>query len=173
MVDTGGAGKSMTALGVLTIILGILAILAPSFTGLSIAMLIGVLVLVGGIFRLIWSFRAGSLGKGLLNLALGVLTIVAGVILLANPILLSGLLTILLVIYFIADGIAELAVGVSARGAGSRGWLILGGIVSILLGVLLWAQFPFSGVWALGILFGIKLFFIGMIMVVGGRAVRA
>lgn len=173
MADTGSAGKSMTLLGVITIILGILAILAPSFTGFSIAILLGVLVLVGGVFRLFWAFRAGSFGKGLLGVALGVLTIIAGIILLAHPILLSGVLTIMLAIYFIVDGIAELAAGLSASGAGSRGWLILGGIVSILLGVLLWIQFPFSGIWALGILFGIKLFFIGMIMVVGGRAVAA
>ncbi|MFI2810377.1 MULTISPECIES: HdeD family acid-resistance protein [Microbulbifer] len=173
MSDTANPGKSMTLLGVITVILGILAILAPSFTGFSIALLIGGLVLVGGLFRMFWAFRAGSVGKGLLGFALGVLTVLAGIILLANPIILSGALTIMLALYFLADGVAELAAGFSAAGAGSRGWLIFGGAVSILLGIMLWAQFPFSGVWALGILFGIKLFFVGMIMIAGGRAVRA
>lgn len=172
MSESDSAGKSMTMLGILTIILGFLALLAPSLTGFSIAVLIGVLVLIGGVFRLIWSFRAGSFGKGLLGVALGVLTILAGIILLSNPKLLSGMITILLVIYFIVDGVAELLTGFSAGGAPGRGWLIFGGIVSILLGILLWAQFPFSGVWALGILFGIKLFFVGMIMIAGGRALR-
>ncbi|WP_237060609.1 HdeD family acid-resistance protein [Microbulbifer sediminum] len=166
-------GRSMTLLGILTVILGILAILAPSVTGFSIALLIGALVLVGGVFRLVWAFRAGSLGKGLIGVALGALTILAGVILLANPIILSGSLTILLAIYFLVDGVVELVAGFSAGGAGNRGWLIIGGAVSILLGILLWSQFPFSGVWALGILFGIKLFFIGMIMITGGRVLRA
>ncbi|AOS97561.1 acid-resistance membrane protein [Microbulbifer aggregans] len=173
MSDAGASGKTMTLLGVLTIILGVLALLAPSLTGFSIALLIGVLVLIGGVFRLIWAFRAGSFGKGLLGVALGLLTILAGIILLANPVLLSGMLTIFLAVYFIVDGIAELAAGLGAAGAGGRGWLIFGGIVSILLGIMLWAQFPFSGVWALGILFGIKLFFVGMIMIAGGRALKA
>ncbi|KUJ79191.1 hypothetical protein AVO43_15595 [Microbulbifer sp. ZGT114] len=155
-----------------TIILGVCVLLAPSLTGFSIALLIGMLVLVGGVFRLVWALRAGSFGKGALGIALGLLTILAGIILLTNPVLLSGMLTILLAVYFIVDGIAELAAGLGTAGAGGRGWLIFGGIVSILLGIMLWAQFPFSGVWALGILFGIKLFFVGMIMIAGGRALR-
>jgi len=166
-------GKSMTVMGVVTIILGILAILAPSLTGFSIAVLLGVLVLVAGVLRLIWAFRAGSVGRGILGFVLGILTILAGIILLTNPVFLSGMLTILLVIYFIADGIAELVAGLRAGAVPGRGWLIFAGIVSILLGILLWSQFPFSGVWALGILVGIKLVLIGMTMISGGTAPRA
>ena len=64
---------------------------------------------------------------------------------------------------------AEIAVGLGSR----RGWFIFAGAVSILLGVLLWAQFPLSGAWALGILLGIKLLFIGLIMIMGGSAARS
>lgn len=172
MTEARTSGRTITILGVVTIILGVCALLSPSLTGFSIALLIGMLVLVGGVFRLVWALRAGSFGKGVLGIALGLLTILAGIILLTNPMLLSGMLTILLAVYFIVDGIAELAAGLGTAGAGGRGWLIFGGIVSILLGIMLWAQFPFSGVWALGILFGIKLFFVGMIMIAGGRALR-
>ncbi|GAA5525996.1 hypothetical protein Maes01_02581 [Microbulbifer aestuariivivens] len=169
------SGKTMTILGAVTIILGIFALLVPNLTGFSIALLIGMLVLAGGVFRLFWALQAGSFGKGLLGAGLGLLTILAGLVLLFNPVLLSGVLTVVLALYFIVDGIAELAAGFGTTGAssGGRGWLLFGGVVSILLGVMLWMQFPFSGIWALGILFGIKLFFVGMIMIAGGRALRA
>jgi uncharacterized membrane protein HdeD (DUF308 family) len=51
--------------------------------------------------------------------------------------------------------------------------MLFGGIVSVLLGIMIWAQFPLSGVWAIGILLGIKLFFVGLIMLVGGSAMRS
>jgi uncharacterized membrane protein HdeD (DUF308 family) len=51
--------------------------------------------------------------------------------------------------------------------------MIFGGIVSILLGFMIWGQFPLSGPYALGILLGIKLFFVGLIMVTGGSTLRA
>jgi uncharacterized membrane protein HdeD (DUF308 family) len=122
--------------------------------------------------RLIWAFQAGGLGKGLL-LAIGLLTLLAGLALLAHPLFAAGVLTILLAVYFILDGIGELAAGIRLRPADGWGWLLFGGIVSILLGLMIWGQFPLSGLWAVGILLGIKLFFIGLIMVTAGSAVRS
>jgi uncharacterized membrane protein HdeD (DUF308 family) len=162
-------GKRMTTFGVIAIILGFLCMAAPMIAGLSIALLLGVLVLVAGTARLVWAFQAGTLGEGILKFLLAGLTLVCGLLLVANPLFASGLLTILLSLYFIVDGVSEIAVGMGSR----RGWFIFGGIVSILLGVLLWAQFPLSGAWALGILLGIKLLFIGLIMLMGGSAARS
>jgi uncharacterized membrane protein HdeD (DUF308 family) len=161
--------KRMTTLGIIAIILGLLAMVAPVIPGLSIALLVGVLVVVGGIVRLVWAFQAGSLGEGILKFLLAGLTLICGMLLVANPLFASGFLTILLSLYFIVDGVSEIAVGLGSK----RGWFIFAGIVSILLGVLLWAQFPLSGAWALGILLGIKLFFIGIIMITGGSAARS
>ncbi len=161
--------KRMTTLGIVAIILGLLAMVAPVITGLSIALLVGFLVVVGGIVRLVWAFQAGSLGEGILKFLLAGLTLVCGILLVANPLFASGFLTILLSLYFIVDGVSEIAVGLGSK----RGWFIFAGIVSILLGVLLWAQFPLSGAWALGILLGIKLLFIGLIMIMGGSAARS
>ena len=165
MVD----GKRMTTFGIIAIILGILAMVAPVLAGLSIALFLGVLVVVGGVVRLAWAFQAGSLGEGILKFLLAGLTLVCGMLLVANPLFASGFLTVLLSLYFIVDGISEIAVGLGTK----RGWFIFGGVISILLGVLLWAQFPLSGAWALGILLGIKLLFIGLIMLMGGSAARS
>jgi len=165
-------GKDMTIFGVIAIILGMLAMLAPGLTGISVGILVGVIVLVGGIVRIIWAFQAGSLGKGLVMFAIGGLTLLCGIALVANPLFASGVLTIMLALYFIIDGICEITAGSRLRPATGWGWMLFGGIVSILLGMMIWAQFPLSGAGAIGSLLGIKLFFVGLIMVTGGSSVR-
>ena len=109
--------RNMTILGVITIILGILAMLAPGLTGMSVAMLVGIFVIGGGIVRMIWAFQAGSLGRGLLMFAIGGLTLLCGIILVANPTFASGVLTIILAIYFVVDGISEITAGFHDKGA--------------------------------------------------------
>jgi uncharacterized membrane protein HdeD (DUF308 family) len=166
-------GNRMTLFGVIAIILGVLAMLAPVLTGMWVIILVGVLVLIGGIVRIIWALQAGSLGKGLLTFAIGGLTLLCGIVLLVHPLFASGVLTIMLALYFILDGISEIVAGVRLRPGSGWGWMLFGGIVSIWLGIFIWRQFPLSGVWAIGILLGIKLFFVGLIMLMGGSAVRS
>ena len=166
-------GKNMTILGGIAIALGLFAMLAPGITGLSIALIVGLLVVAGGIVRMIWAFQAGSFGKGLLMFAIGGLTLLCGVALVANPLFASGVMTIVLAIYFVVDGIVEIAAGFQQRPASGSGWMIFGGIVSILLGIMIWRQFPLSGAWAIGVLLGIKLFFVGLMMITGGSVVRS
>lgn len=165
-------GSSMSVFGVVCIILGILCMLAPGWTGMSIAVLVGLLVLLAGILRVTWAFRAASPRRGLWSFAVGALMVIAGLMLVTDPILASGLLTILLAAYFIVDGIVEFAAGSRLQPQAGAGWLMFGGILSIILGALIWAQFPLAGAWAIGILLGIKLLMVGGIMVVAGSALR-
>jgi uncharacterized membrane protein HdeD (DUF308 family) len=165
--------KTMTIFGAIAIILGIFAMLAPGLTGLSIAMVVGVLVVIGGIVRMLWAFQSGSLGKGLLMFAIGALTLLCGIALVANPLFAAGFLTVFLAVYFVIDGISEIAAGFQTRPAPGSGWMIFGGIVSILFGIMMWQQYPLAGAWAIGILLGIKLFFVGLMMITGGSAVRS
>jgi uncharacterized membrane protein HdeD (DUF308 family) len=162
-------GKKLTVLGVIAIVLGVLAMLAPAVVGLSITRVLGVFVIGAGIARSVWAFQAGSLGKGLLTFALGTLTLLSGLVLFANPVVGSAMVTLVLTVYLVLDGIVEIGAGLAGGGI----WLLLGGAVSILLGVMLWAQYPLSGAWAMGLLIGIKLFFVGVIMLTGGSALRA
>ncbi len=165
-------GKKMTIFGVIAILLGLLAILTPAVVGTSVLVFLGVIVLAAGIVRMVWSFGSGSVGKGLLMFALGLLTFLCGVGLIANPLFASGFLTVVLAVYFFLDGLAEIVAAFKQKGRQGWVWMLLGGVVSILLAALIWKQFPLSGVWAIGVLLGIKLFFIGLIMVTGGSTLR-
>ena len=130
-------------------------------------------MLFGGAVRIVWAFRAGGLGRGILSVIIGALTMIAGLMLVTDPLLASGFLTIMLAFYLILDGIAEISAGNQRRPLPGSGWLIFGGVLSILLGAMIWAQFPLSGAFAIGTLLGIKLFMVGLIMVTGGSALSA
>ena len=164
----------MKLFGVLTIIFGILAIASPWVAGQSILWLVGVLVMAGGLTRMFWAFKAGSLGKGSLVFLIVVLTLLAGFAIIAHPIMSAGVLTIVLAIYFFVDGFAELMAAFALPGgAEGKGWLIFDGVITVTLGVLIFMGFPFAGTVAIGVFLGIKLLFIGISMMLLGSAAKA
>lgn len=164
---------SMKVLGIVTMIFGFLAIAMPWMASESVILLIGFLVMAGGITRMFWAFKAGSLGKGILVFLIGVLTLLAGIAVVSHPILSLAILTIFLAVYFLIDGISELiaAFGLPS-GQGGRGWLMFDGVVTVLLGVFMFTGFPLTGILAIGILLGIKLLFAGMTMLTLGSVVK-
>jgi len=157
--------------GIIAIILGMLSMMAPGLTGLSVVLLLGMIVLVAGIVRIIWAFQAGTFATGIPGFVVGGLTLICGILLIANPLFTSGILTILLAICFICDGVFEIIAAFLLRPREGRGWLMFGGIVSLLLGILIWRQYPLAGAWAMGIFIGIKLFMIGLIMITGSAII--
>jgi len=160
-------------LGILLLVLGILALVAPLAAGLSIALATGVLLLVGGIGQLFFSFKAGSFGRGLMIFILGVLTVLAGIIMIAQPGVGLATLTLFLAAYFIVEGVFEIIWSFQLKPATGWGWALFSGIVSLLLGIMIWSQFPLSGAWAIGVLVGVKLIFSGMTLVFLGSGVRS
>ena len=167
-------GGSMKIMGVLTIIFGMLAMAMPWVAGQTIVWLIGVLVLAGGLTRMFWAFKAGSLGKGILVFLIGVLTVLAGMAILSRPYLTAGVLTLMFAIYFFVDGFSEIMAAFALPGGQSgKGWLIFSGAISIVLGVMIYSGFPLAGVLAIGVFFGIKLLFAGMTMLMLGSAAKS
>ena len=164
---TAKGGRNMKMLGIATIIMGVLAITSPVITGVSITFLVGLFVLAGGLARMVWALRTSSIdkGKGLLGFAIGLLTLLCGIALVTDPLLASGILTIILAAYLLIDGVLEVTAAIQVHPASGWRWLLGGGIFSILLGLMIWKQFPLSGAWAIGFLLGLKLLLIGMIMI--------
>jgi uncharacterized membrane protein HdeD (DUF308 family) len=150
-------------LGVLTVVLGFFAMMAPMMAGLTVAVMVGMLLLIAGVARTLFAFKAKSWGKGILVFLLGLLTLFVGGYMIFRPGLALASLTLFLAAYFIVDGIFEII-----EAFDGWGWMLFGGIVSILLGFMIWKQWPVSGAWAIGILVGIKLIFAGMAMAMIG-----
>ena len=163
------ASKART-LGIVSIILGILAMAMPWVAGQSVMWMLAIIVIIAGLSRMSWAFKATSLGKGVVVLLIGLLTLLAGIALIAHPVLASGVLTILLAACLLADGVMELVAAFRMpSGQEGKGWLVFDGVVTLVLAWLIYSQFPLSGVITIGILLGIKLVFIGLTMFMLGR----
>jgi len=159
-------------IGVVTLIAGLLAIMSPLVAGVSITILVGAMLAISGVSQCFLAFKAGAFGRGLMVFVVGVLMTIAGVYMMNQPVAGLATLTIILMSYLLATGALEIIVAFQLKPADGWGLQLFNGIVTLLLGIMLWRQFPLSGAWAIGVLFGIKMIFSGWAFVFIGRNVR-
>lgn len=163
--------KTSKWVGILLVIAGFLALVAPLSAGLSLTVMIGVLLLISGGAQLVLVFKAGSFGEGILLALFAVLTLIAGGYMLSQPVSALATLTLFLAAYFIASGVLQVFGAFGAKPDPGWGWLLFGGVLSVILGIMIWRQFPLSGVWAVGVLVGVQLIMSGWTLIaVGGLA---
>ncbi|MGF1607216.1 MAG: HdeD family acid-resistance protein [Rhodothalassiaceae bacterium] len=162
--------------GGLSILIGVVAILLPFAASLAASLMVGALFAAAGIIQCVTAFRARRASRIAWGFFIGLVGLAAGAILLAFP--LSGVvaLTLFLAAYFIVSGLMKLIFAFRARPAGGWGWMIAGGLASLLLGFLIWAGLPSSAFWVLGLLVGIDLMLYGAALIAlvtaAKRAVR-
>jgi len=154
------AGLGM-ALGIVIAIAGVLAVISPMVAGLSVTIAVGVLLMVSGVSRLFLAFKMGSFGRGLLVFLLGALTLVVGGYLIARPGMGLATLTLVLAAYLFVDGAFEIVYAFRLRPIKGWGWTVFSGIAALVLGIMIWRQFPVSGMWAVGTIAGIHMIFAG------------
>lgn len=166
------AGLGM-ALGIGIAIAGVLAVISPFIAGLSVTIAVGVLLVVSGVSRLFLAFKMGSFGRGLLMFVLGLLTLAAGGYLVARPGIGLQTLTLVLAAYLFVDGVFEIIYAFRLRPIKGWGWTLFSGIAALVLGIMIWRQFPVSGMWAVGTIAGIHMIFAGSSMASLSRAARS
>jgi uncharacterized membrane protein HdeD (DUF308 family) len=165
--------KMATICGWMLVVAGFLALLAPFVAGVSLTIMMGALLIVGGVGECFLAFKAGAFGRGFTMFLVGLLMVIAGGYLMSQPVAGLASITLILAAWFVAAGAVELFMGLQARPVEGWGWLVFNGIVTLLLGLIMWRQWPLSGAWAVGILFGIKMVFSGWALVFIGRTVKA
>ena len=163
------------ALGIALIILGTVAIVSPYIATVAAGLFFGWLLLIGGVVQIVHAFFTKTWGGFFLDLLIGILYAVGGFLMVTN--LLAGIvtLTLLLIAVFIANGILEIIMAFQLRPAKGWGWVLTGGIVSILVGLMIWAKLPSSAVWAIGLLVGIRMIFSGwsfVALALAGKSAR-
>jgi uncharacterized membrane protein HdeD (DUF308 family) len=143
--------------GVLMIVAGILALVYPLVASVAMVFLLGWILIISGVLQGIGLIGARDVPHYWLSLISAVLAIVIGLLLLRQPD--SGLLlmTVLLIVYFMVEGISKVIFALTIRPFPNWGWVLASGIVGIVLAVYLWANMPVSSEWVLGILLGILL----------------
>ena len=151
------------AIGILSIVVGILVLTRPVDTLCFVAILFGIQLVILGVVRIVLAASASGVPGWLkiLSIVLGILTIIAGVICFTRPQASLFILAILLAVGWIADGIADLARGFGRdRSGGERTYLIILGIVSIIAGLVV-VIFPGPSLVLLAQVAGIALLIIG------------
>lgn len=161
----------MVALGIVTILMGTAAILFPLFSSLAVAIVIAFAFVIAGIAQLIAAFSYPRWGVRILTFIIGVLCLAAGVFLSVNPVEGLFVLTIVIAAIFMVEGVLKTIYAIRMRPLPGWGWLLFDGILSAVLGLMLWVQFPSSALWALGILAGISILISGWTMVMLGVAI--
>src|SRR3954451_23239378 len=165
--------KALMTTGVIVSLLGVAAIAVPSVASVSVTIFIGIMLLFAGILTCIGAFRAASAAGGILCGLLGLLMIVVGVDLLAQPESGTITLTFVLALWLFLSGIVRVLWAVRARAAiDNAGWIIASGGLSIVLGVLIATHLPSSADWAIGLLVGIELLSAGAALVFFALAVK-
>jgi uncharacterized membrane protein HdeD (DUF308 family) len=153
--------------GVVLIVLGLAAIAVPALAGLAVAIFIGWLFLVGGVFGLAMTVMGRHAPGFWWSLVSAVLAILVGGALIGWP--LGGILslTVLLTMFFVIDGVASIMLAMEHRrhSSGTWGWLVASGIVDLVLAAIILSGFPGTAAWAIGLLVGIDLIFGGSALV--------
>ncbi|WP_135364533.1 HdeD family acid-resistance protein [Halosimplex halophilum] len=170
--DVRRSWRYLMGAGLLITLLGLLAIAAPFVTGVAISILLGALLVVGGLGHAVNAFSAEGATGTVWQVALAALYAAAGISLLVNPVLGLATVTILLIAYFAIEGVIEVAMGLGTRSDPSWPWYVVSGTVSVLLAALLWAGFPSTAAWAVGLLTGIHLLSTGLLLTYVGYAGR-
>ena len=156
--------------GIVTLILGIIVAIHPTGSLNVIAVLLGILLIISGIFHLIRVFDSGEPHRVWLGIA-GLLFIVAGVILIRHLHLTVAVIGLFIGITWIIQGVAALITGIGAGPHEGRWWWITFGLISIIAGIVVTAT-PLSSLTVLAVLIGIWFIVMGAFEIIGAFIFR-
>jgi len=165
--------KAFLVEGIVLAILGLAAMIVPPLAGLAVTIFLGWMFLVSGIAGLVVTIWARAMPGFWWSLISAALAVLAGGTLLARP--LQGLftLTVIIGVYFVAEGVATIMYALEHRRelSGRWSWLLVAGLMDILIAFFIIAGLPGSTEWAIGLLVGINLLFGGATLI--GMALAA
>jgi len=143
--------------GVLLVVTGILALLYPVISSVAVVIMLGWLLIISGVLQGIGLIGAHHVPHFWLHFISVILAVLVGILLLRDPA--QGMLTItlLLIIFFMIEGIAKIVFSLTIRPFPNWGGVLASGVVGILLSAVLWASLPVTALWLIGLLMGIAL----------------
>jgi uncharacterized membrane protein HdeD (DUF308 family) len=158
--------------GVALIVLGMLAVGSPALAAVAVSAVISWLIVLAGAVHLSLAFYAHRAGSVLWKLLVGLAYIFFGVYLIAHPSLGVVSLTLVLASLFLVEGIFDIALFFQMRAIGGSSWILVDGILTLLLGLMIYMQWPSSSNWAIGTLVGVSLIISGVTRLMLSLAVR-
>ena len=158
--------------GVLLIVLGIAAVGSPFLAAIAVNVAIAWLIVLAGAVHVILAFRAHGASSMIWKLLVGVAYVCFGIYLILHPVLAVASLTLVLASLFLIEGVLNIVLFAKMRSTGGSAWLLIDGIITLVLGLLIYMQWPSSAAWAIGTLVGVSMIMSGVARVMMSLAVR-
>jgi uncharacterized membrane protein HdeD (DUF308 family) len=162
----------LLAQGILLVVLGTIGLGMTFWLTLATVFIFGIFLVIGGVVQLFQAFKCRGWQSILWHVVIAILYILAGFIIFGNPLMASTLLTLLLGGVLIGIGIVRIVMALQHRDLKNWIWPLIGGIAAIILGVMILAQWPISGLWVIGLFVAIEMIFSGwsyIIIALGAR----
>ncbi len=156
------------------VLLGVFAIIWPRISTLAVELYVGWMFLISGLLGLVTMFVASSVAGFLWSLLTAALSLLVGLLLLWHPVQGAVSLTLVLIAFFIAEGIFQIAGAIRHREAfpDTWGWLLMSGLADLVLAAMLIGGWPSTAIWALGLIVGLNLITSGVAIVMVAVAAR-
>jgi uncharacterized membrane protein HdeD (DUF308 family) len=169
---TRHASTSSMVWGFLLILFGVMAVGSPFVTAVAVSVVVAWLIVLAGVVHLMLAWRAHGAGDMIWKLLVGIAYLCFGGYWIAHPVPGVATLTLLLASLFVIEGILNIVLYVKMRPMHGSGWMLVDGMVTLLLGAMIYMQWPSSSAWAIGTLVGISMIFSGVARVMMSMAVR-
>jgi uncharacterized membrane protein HdeD (DUF308 family) len=172
-IAVGRHGSTLSILwGALLILLGIMAIGAPFLAAVAVSAVISWLILFAGVVHILLAFHAHGAGSAIWRVLVGLAYLVFGAYMIVHPVLSVASLTLALAGLFVIEGILNVGLYFKMRPLHGSSWVLIDGIITLLLGGMIYMQWPSSSLWAIGTLVGVSLMISGATRIGLTMAVR-
>lgn len=151
----------LLALGILFVLMGFIGLGMVAGLTLMSMFFFGALLLVGGAAHLIYVFKDQGWKGSIWHALVAIFYIIAGCMVIYDPIFASAIITAFLAGIFIVIGITRLIMAINLKHASGWGWLVIAGIASLALGIIILYQWPISGLWFIGLFIAIEMIMTG------------
>jgi uncharacterized membrane protein HdeD (DUF308 family) len=158
--------------GALLVVLGAVAVASPFLAAVAVSVAVAWLIVLAGIVHLMLAFRAHGAGSMIWKALVGIAYLCFGGYLIVHPVAGVASLTLLLASLFLIEGILNIVLYVKMRPLHGSSWVLVDGIITLLLGAMIYTQWPSSSLWAIGTLVGISMIFSGVARVGMSMAAR-
>ena len=151
----------LLAQGILLVVLGTIGLGMTIWLTLASVFIFGVFLVIGGGVQIFQTFKCKGWESILWHALIAVLYVLAGLNIMADPLAASTLFTLLLAGALVGIGVVRLIMAFQLRGVKNWGWPLIGGIAAMVLGFMILARWPVSGLWVIGLFVAIEMIFSG------------
>ncbi|MBN1590474.1 MAG: HdeD family acid-resistance protein [Pirellulales bacterium] len=162
------------ALGIGLICVGAMAIILPGLATMSVTLILGWLLVIGGIFHAVHAFYVRNWSGFFMQGVMAFVYLTVGLILLANPVQAVFMLTLLLAAFFLFEGLVKIFMAFQVRPMQNWGWIFFSGVLALVLSAIIWMNWPGDALWVIGMLVGVNILFSGwatVMIALGARGI--